>query len=229
MQNARLLLLHWAVDSATYAAEHDRAVWTTLQRLGGARCARTGMGCGTPGRPPPRASGGLGLALAPAAWADTLPVLQQRRPDAARLIAEGWDERPEWDALLRGARPPPTHLHEPSEPGGWPHGWQKLAARGLNTSYRERLLCSLSPSCWALLRCQAGAHAGEWLRAIPTEKGTQILPLDKHPALRKTQRSGDAFACRCPCLHPGVANTASQAAEPWSTSWAITAPPVPGC
>ena len=34
-------------------------------------------------------------------------------------------------------------------------------------------------------KSQAGAHAGEWLRAIPTDKGTQLLlPLDMQVALR---------------------------------------------
>lgn len=102
----------------------------------------------------------------------TAPCLRAAAAAGDRLLAEGWSARPEWDDLLHGARPPPTHT-EPSEPGSWPHGWQKQAARVLNTSYRERLLSSLSPSSRALLRSQAGAHAGEWLRAIPTDEGTQ--------------------------------------------------------
>ncbi|CAE7232384.1 GOR [Symbiodinium natans] len=148
-----------------------------------------------------------------AAWADALPVMLQRRPEIARryaqelalgggstapclraaaeagdrLLAEGWRARPEWDALLHGARPPPTHA-EPSEPGSWPHGWQKPAVCALNKSYRERLLCNLSPSSRTLLRSQAGAHAGEWLRAIPTDEGTQFLPLDMQVALRRRLR-----------------------------------------
>ena len=104
----------------------------------------------------------------------TAPCLRAAAEAGDRLLAEGWRARPEWDALLHGARPPPTHA-EPSEPGSWiswPHGWQKPAACVLNKSYRERLLCSLSPSSRALLRSQAGAHAGEWLRAIPTDEGT---------------------------------------------------------
>ena len=153
-----------------------------------------------------------------AAQADALPVMLQGRPDAAnrcarelalggastapcmrgaaavvagdRLLAERWNERPGWDALLRGAQPLPAHL-EPSEPGSWPHGWRKPAARVLNTSYRKCLLCSLSPSSRVLLRSQAGAHAGEWLRAIPTDEGTQFmqpLPLDMQIALRRRLR-----------------------------------------
>ena len=216
MQSAWLLLLYCAspraqhalrtvppLDSATYAAEHDRAIWATLHHLLAEQDA-SGREW-TAARQIaflPAACGGLGLAsaerLAPAAywaaWADALPVMLQRRPEVARryaqelalgggstapclraaaeagdrLLAEG-RARPEWDALLHGARPPPTHA-EPSEPGSWPHGWQKPAACVLNKSYRERLLCSLPPSSRALLRSQAGAHAGEWLRAIPTDE-----------------------------------------------------------
>ena len=210
-------------DAAAYASEHDQAVWTTVQHILAEPDAR-GQQWGAARQVAflPAAAGGLGLAsaerLAPAAywaaWADALPVMLQRRPDAARrcahklalggvsaapclraaaaagdmLLAEGWVERPEWDSgvgfLLRGAQPAPSPP-ESSESGVWPHGWQKPAARVLNISYRERLLCSSPPSSRALLRSQAGAHAGEWLRAIPTDEGTQLLPLDMQLALRR--------------------------------------------
>ena len=115
------------------------------------------------------------------------PCLRAAAAAGGMLLAEGWVERPEWDSLLRGAQPAPSPP-EPSEPGVWPHGWQKPAARVLNTSYRERLFCSSPPSSRALLRSQAGAHAGEWLRAIPTNEGTQLLPLDMQLALRRRLR-----------------------------------------
>ena len=76
----------------------------------------------------------------------TAPCPRAAAAAGDRLLAEGWSARLEWDDLLHGVRPPPTHT-EPSEPGSWPHGWHnKPAARVLNTSYHERLLSSLSPS-----------------------------------------------------------------------------------
>ena len=162
------------------------------------------------------AFGGFGLAnaelLAPAAywaaWADALPVMLQRRPEAARryaqelalgggwtapcpraaaaagdrLLADGWSARLEWDDLLHGARPPPTHT-EPSEPGSWPHGCHKPAARVLNTSYHECLHRSLSQSSRARHALPGGRSCRRELRAIPTDEGTQLLPLDMQVAL----------------------------------------------
>ena len=117
--------------------------------------------------------------------------------------------------MLRGARPPRTHT-EPSELGSWIHGWQKPAARVLNKFYRGRLLCSLSPSSRALLRSQAGAHAREWLRAIPARAHSSCRWICK-------SLSGDAFACRYPWRQPVAVDMASQAAEPWGNSWATSA------
>ena len=244
LQSAWLLLLYCASpraqhvlrtvpprDAAAHASEHDQAVWITVQHtLAELDARRQQWDAARQVASLPAAAGGLGLAsaqrLAPAAywaaWADALPVMLQRRPDAARrcahelalggvsaapclraaaaagdiLLAEGWVERPEWDSLLRGAQPAPSPP-ESSEPGVWPHGWQKPAARELNTSYRERLLCSLPPSSRAPLRSQAGAHAGEWLRAIPTNEGTQLLPLDMQLALRRRLRLPLPLAASC--------------------------------
>ena len=187
------------------------------------------MGRSTPGRFPPRGCRRPGLAsaerLAPAAywadWADALPVMLQRRPDAARrcapelalggvsaapclraaaaagdmLLAEGCVERPEWDSLLRGAQPAPSPP-ESSEPGVWPHGWQKPAARVLNTSYRERLLCSSPPSsrpggraCW---RVVAG-HPHRRRHATPAVghaiRPQETLSLAAAVGLRRTRQA----------------------------------------
>ena len=68
MQGAWLLLFYYAspraqhalrtvppMDSAAYAAEHDRALWTTVQHLLAEQDARgRGVGCGAPNRLPPR-------------------------------------------------------------------------------------------------------------------------------------------------------------------------------
>ena len=55
-------------------------------------------------------------------------------------------------------------------------------------------------------------------------EGTQLLPMDMQLALKPL---ATPYARRCPWQHAGVVDMASQAAEPRSTSWAITAPPVP--
>ena len=76
-------------DSAAYAAEHDRAVWTTLQRL---LAEQDAQGREWDGQIAflPAASGGFGLASAAywAAWADALPVMLHRRPEVARRYAQ---------------------------------------------------------------------------------------------------------------------------------------------
>ncbi|CAE7568774.1 unnamed protein product [Symbiodinium natans] len=169
----------------------------------------------------PTLLGGLGLCSAErvraaaywAAWADALPVMHQRRPDAAArcarelaaadaaaapslraaaaagavLDAEGWTTRPDWPALLEGVAPAPAP-DEPAETGDWIRGWQRPAARALNTSYRERLLLSLRADSRALLRSQSGAHAGEWLRAIPADAASTLAPPEMLIALRRRLR-----------------------------------------
>ena len=170
----------------------------------------------------PTLLGGLGLCSAErvraaaywAAWADALPVMHQRRPDAAArcarelaaadaaaapslraaaaagavLDAEGWTTRPDWPTLLEGVAPPAPAPDEPAETGDWIRGWQRPAARALNTSYRERLLLSLRADSRALLRSQSGAHAGEWLRAIPADAASTLAPPEMLIALRRRLR-----------------------------------------
>ena len=160
LQSARLLLLYCASlraqhvlrtvpprDAAACASEHDQAVWTTVQHILAEPDAR-GQQWDAARQVGflPAAAGGIGLAsaerLAPAAywaaWADALPVMLQRRSDAARrcahelalggvsaaaclraaaasgdmLLAEGWVERPEWDAE-RNRHP---HRQSPQSP-----------------------------------------------------------------------------------------------------------------
>eukprot|EP00439_Symbiodinium_sp_Y106_P004193 s7165_g1.t1 len=124
--------------------------------------------------------GGLGLLAAErvspaaywAAWADALPVLRQRYPDAAarlvqepegepaapclraaaeaarQLAEEGWTSRTEWASCARGADAPAAE----GELGLGIPGWQRHAVLALHTSFRERvLLPALAPAARALL------------------------------------------------------------------------------
>ena len=81
------------------------------------------------------------------------------------LQDEGWNTCPTWRMLLDGARPAP-----PAAPGAGdlPHGWQYHASQTLTIHCQDRVfLPSLPLSSRALLRSQAGPHAGAWLTAIP--------------------------------------------------------------
>ena len=69
------------------------------------------------------------------------------------------------------------------------HGWQRHAALALHTSFREQvLLPAIRPSDRALLRSQAGPHAGAWLAAIPADPATTLAPDIMHLALRRRLR-----------------------------------------
>ena len=128
-------------QSAAYAEAHDHAVWGTLQALLSERLA----GC-----PPPCFQGGLGLLCATraapaaywAAWADSLPVMLQRRLDAAErcvrellvddeaaapclreaavagdLLRRHWAERLSWRDILARAAPPAVADDNHAAPG----------------------------------------------------------------------------------------------------------------
>ena len=147
-----------------------------------------------------------------AAWADASPALHTRVPrsaasyvqlleaelgEATRCLAEaanarrllldrGWSHCPTWRAILEGARPA---LAANPGAGDWPHGWQYHASRTLTEHSRERLVMpSLPPSSRALLRSQAGPHAGAWLTAIPCENTTTLPPQAMQVALRRRLR-----------------------------------------
>ena len=177
-----------------------------------------------------------------AAWADALPVLALRQPIlAARCAAEltlgpesaaaclreaaasasdldrfGWQSRPGWAVLAANASEVPN-LRE-REPGIPAHGWQHLASLVVHTSFRAReVLPRLPPAGQALLRSQAGPHAGAWLTAIPSEEGATLMPTSC------TLPSGAAYACLCR-PRPSVAGrvpAAMGAAARW-IHWAIT-------
>ena len=206
------------LDIAGYAQAHDDAAWETLQAcLGGVASGEADGERKLATLPASRGGLGLASAVrtAPAAywaaWADALPVLGERAPALAEacvrqlegrdaettclrsaavarnlLQAEGWQECPSWRAIADGARPP---VATERSLGDWPHGWQHSASRTRNLHFRERtLLPDMSPSACALLRSQAGPHAGAWLTAIPTDPATTLSPQAMQLAFRRRLR-----------------------------------------
>ena len=207
--------------SASYARGHDDAVWQCLRDLLGepddrdpevAAARRLAL--------LPARLGGLGLQCAErvapaaywAAWADALPVLRLRRPEAAaRCLAEleagsasfalclraaaaagahlthaGWEGRPEWRTIHDGLRPAQCDLPEPGERC---QGWQHHGSRACSTRFRDtELLPALAPPAQALLRSQSGPRAAAWLGTVPSEAGTTIPPDRMLIALRRRLR-----------------------------------------
>ena len=157
----------------------------------------------------PARLGGLGLQCAErvapaaywAAWADALPVLRLRRPEAAaRCLAEleagpasfalclraaaaagahlthaGWEGGPMWSAIHDGLRPAQCDLPEPGERC---QCWQHHGSRACSTRFRDtELLPALAPPAQALLRSQSGPRAAAWLGTVPSEAGATMRML----------------------------------------------------
>ena len=179
-----------------YAAAHDAAVWGTLQACLGEPAEDVACPAG-------RVWLAQAVRTAPAAywaaWADALPVLAACSPAfAARapsgehvsgasaclraaaerrslLVAEGWSEPPAWDELARGAAPRAAEADADIELGEWRPGWQRQASGTRDLFFRDHvLLPSLPPASHAMLRSQAGPHAGAWLTAIPSDPHTSL-------------------------------------------------------
>ena len=102
---------------------------------------------------------------------------------AGDLLRRHWPERPSWQDILARAAPPA--VADDSEPDDWPHGWELLASRALDSHFCEtELLPHMRPSDRACLRSQSGPHAGAWLAAVPTD----LPPAHMHFALRRRLR-----------------------------------------
>ena len=171
-------------QSAEYAAQHDDAVWNTLWALLGegagplpAAADHLALARST-GQLPGAMGGTSAVRIAPAAywaaWADALPVMTARRPDAAaRCVAELLARPAARAPSLRQANAAadqdgrlflhgtPCKLHLRRLPTADPYpGWQQPTTRALHIHYREsELLPHLTPPCQALLRSQSGPHA----------------------------------------------------------------------
>ena len=139
----------------------------------------------------------------PRRQASRLPQLQAC---TSSLEGHGWDQRRGWEACLRTAAPQAAR----SEPGVRANGWQRDAALTLHTSFREQvLLPAIRPSDRALMRSQAGPHAGAWLAAIPADPATTLAPDIMHLAL-------DCVSL-CFSHEPGVGGKERRSAALWST------------
>ena len=104
----------------------------------------------------------------------------------ALLQDEGWHACPEWRAVLEGAISP--RMRDTSL-GDWPHGWQSHASRIRNLHFHERVfLPTLPPIASALVRSQAGPHAGAWLTPVPIDPATTLQPHAMQLALRRRLR-----------------------------------------
>ena len=223
-------------QSAEYARKHDDEIRCCLSKL--LQQPRT---MGRHGRAWQLASmplrlGGAGLRSAErtapaaywAAWADALPMLQERQPQLAAqfcselqqespaadclreaaaagqlLEGEGWSQRPSWAQLLAGVRPEPEKVESESseaEPGEWRHGWQFRAGYFLETCHREfALRPRLSETESAMLHSSSGPGARYWLSALPTSKASRLSPALFQVALRRRLRMRLVLgARRCP-------------------------------
>ena len=201
--------------SVSYARGHDDAVWRCLRALLGeeddadpevAAARRLAL--------LPARSGGLGLQCAVrtapaaywAAWADALPVLRARRPDAAaRCLAElaagpaaaaaclraaaeagcvlddaGWQGRPSYITVCAPRNATCLNLARGAKVGSI-----TVPAPALPTFARPP---TLPPPAQAMLRSQSGPHAAAWPGAIPSEAGSALPPDRMLIALRRRLR-----------------------------------------
>ena len=116
----------------------------------------------------------------------TPACLRAAEESRSLLVAEGWSEP---DELARGAAPRAAEADADIELGEWRHGWQRHASRTRNLFFRDHvLLPSLPPASRAMLRSQAGPHAGAWLTAIPSDRHTSLAPDVMLIALRRRLR-----------------------------------------
>ena len=89
-------------------------------------------------------------------------------------------------AIRMGSVPAARQL---GEPGVWANGRQRDSALALHTSFREQVLMPTArPDVRALLRSQAGPHAGAWFAAIPADAATKLAPDLMHLAFRRRVR-----------------------------------------
>ena len=205
VQSAWALLLHCANarancalrDLARHVAQaHDAGLWRWM-------CAVLGVGedqCDVLAKEAaslPQSLGGVGLRSAVrtsnsafwASWADSLPMVRERHPEAvdmivaalhtdpvtpilsavgaAHTVSVGGFEPPSWAALSHGAQP----VREPDvfEPGVSRRDWQHEAASHIEQMHRETwIFPRLTDSERAMLRFQSSPGAVLALSAVPS-------------------------------------------------------------
>ena len=150
-----------------------------------------------------------------ASWADALHMISQRLPEVANdivtqlagepvgCLAElqgaandldrcGFVERPSWEALKAGARPPAPEV---TEPGEWLHGWQHL-----RLLLPSSTLSQSSVADQAHLRSHSGPSAGSWFHGSPTQLEYQVQPvLFRTLLLERMRLPLQITEARCEC------------------------------
>ena len=123
------------------------------------------------------------------------------------LDGAGFD-RPFWDSLVRGLRPPQPEIVD-IDVGVFAHGWQFYASSTLEQQEYTSLLSDLRtvnrhadgrgrPADPARLRPCGGPHAGAWLTAFPTSLMLKLEDDEFACALRRRLGLGiTAIDVRC--------------------------------
>ena len=252
LQCAWALLLHCAVPRSNhyirslppsqvhaYAAGHDRALQKVLRQMVGvsediadeekeriANLSTLPMGLGGMGI---RSATRLREAAYWASWADAIPMLKQRCPEAARelvsslassqlnsndCLREVQNSRanlqqagialPSWQDIWDGIQP--EQATNP-EPGEWRHGWQYVASSELEKHFRRtQVEPSLSEDSMSLLRSQSGCCAGRHLTLIPKDAESTFTSERFRGLLQRRLRLPLQFVARrcngrtCRCL-----------------------------
>ena len=148
-----------------------------------------------------------------ASWIDALPVLAAKAPRLAalivtdlerasgptteclqevaharaRLVELGAEHVPTWQEAVSGCEPPQPQINTGTDLE-LSRGWQWYASSVRESFFAERILRPIcDPPQRATLISQA-ASGGAWLRAIPSEKALEFLPLRFHVAMRRRLR-----------------------------------------
>ena len=130
------------------------------------------------GSPPSRSGGGVSLdslaAGAPGVAAAPVPPCLLAVAGAVRTLSTVGYVCPSWRSILDGARPGaalPGAAQDGAEvePGRWIQGWQRTAAKVVETAAADLLRGQLSHPMCARLRSQGGVGAGMWLQVFPTD------------------------------------------------------------
>ena len=176
----------------------------------------------------PMKLGGLGLRsarrLAPAAhwvsWADAMPMLQERVPNATEVLARELARMPvegclgelhtawgswivkasstDMEELLAGARPTPPLV---ADPGEWQHGWQFYTSSASDHYFRETVALAQSHASDFLLTeamCECGGQnnlLGRHKAACPRSSTMKRRSLWLGFAEKLERRSGETSSC----------------------------------
>ena len=176
---------YWAswADALPLIQERFPQVWHRLSALFEDLDAVVHAACPGPRIAPP----GLDAVLLPEEAPDPpyaardsagVPFSVQAVHESSRALATAGFQCPSWAELAEGARPgseiPGAEDEGDAEPSA--KGWQRFAARAVESEAAEQLRGHLHPSLRARLRSQGGPGAGMWLLACPTDPALMFEP-----------------------------------------------------